>query len=262
MDRTVRLWGNDWNVRRRVASNQEKLDHVLFGAEKMLRKYHEMQSNVASMKVAAHSQSRRLSVPQFMTALDSVRSQLRSMDHYLGTFVFDRLSRMENALVRIFQQSQGLQEDPVQSDSNRTIKRFSVDELMNQLDSQRLNFDGQFRKKSEQIAALKEELAATQLLLERERAERTAEQETHAALRGDVETERALNQELAFDLKAVKSQLQRLSTLSNQFGTSGGANIAGSSKRGGSAAALGTLGGIVFVCLLNMLFCVQSNNNR
>merc|ERR1711879_55341 len=30
IDRSVRLWGNDWNVRKRVQSNQQKLDHVLF----------------------------------------------------------------------------------------------------------------------------------------------------------------------------------------------------------------------------------------
>lgn len=53
-----------------------------------------------------------------------MRTALKSMEHYLDTFVFDRLSRMEAALVRLFaqvEQSESGQEVP----AGGSVKRFS-----------------------------------------------------------------------------------------------------------------------------------------
>ena len=210
IDRTVRLWGNDWNIKKRVISNQSKLDQVLFKASKVLTKYEEFQSNLRSIKYAANSNI-KMNVPQFISEMDSIRNSLRSMDHYLNTFVFDRLSRMENALVRIFQQSNSLWNDFSENNSGNTIKRFSVDELMNQLDSQRLNFEGQLKQKSEKISQQKEQLQRTQTELEKERKSTQKILEETDNLNGKYERELAKNKRLEFDVKNLKSQFQRMS---------------------------------------------------
>merc|ERR1712176_260262 len=216
INRTVRLWGNDWNIKKRVISNQGKLDHCLFKAAKVLRKYEEFQSNLKSIKYAKNNEI-SMNVPQFMSEMDSIRNSLRSMDHYLNTFVFDRLSRMENALVRIFQQSNNLNSEF--NDSSKDIKRFSVDELMNQLDSQRLNFEGQLRKKSEKISNQKEQILFMRSTLEKEREKMKKEMEQTANLKAKYEMEQANNKQLSFDIKNIKSQFERLSMFNNQFGS-------------------------------------------
>ena len=224
IDRTVRLWGNDWNVKKRVISNQQKLDHVLFKAEKILRKYQEMQSNLKTMKLKANNNI-KMNVPQFISEMDTIRTSLKSMDNYLNTFVFDRLSRMENALIRIFQQSSNLQDPNLDSSaSNKTIKRFSVDELMNQLDSQRLKFEGELMKKSTKINNQKQEITSMRDTLTKEREKLSKETEIYANLKAKYEKEQSVNKQLQFDLKSMKSQLQRLSMFNNQFGSGQGGN--------------------------------------
>ena len=105
-----------------------------------------------------------LKVTRLVGEMAAVRSSLTSMEHYLDPFVFDRLSRMEAALVRLF--SMIGQEVP----AGGSVKRFSVDELMNQLESQRLKFEGQLRSKSAALAKHKEELAQDKASLAEKRA--------------------------------------------------------------------------------------------
>ena len=106
-----------------------------------------------------------LKVPRLLGKMAAaLRTSLTSLEHYLDTFVFDRLSRMEAALVRLF--SMIGQEVP----AGGSVKRFSVDDLMNQLDSQRLKFEGQLRSKSAALAKHKEELAQDKASLAEKRA--------------------------------------------------------------------------------------------
>jgi len=258
IDRSVRILSSDWNTSKRVLRNQQRLDACLMRAEKVIRKYQELQSELRHIASTTQHTMMQVGAPQFMAEMDTIRSSLKSMDHYLNTFVFDRLSRVENAVMRIFEHGVTLHDGSAENNRSNmngdggdgdeaggagaeeemkssAIKRFSVDELMNQLDAQRLNFEGELRRQNERISHQKEEMEQMREAMQKEKDVLQRDKETYADLKVKFDTQCTANKRLEMDLQTMKRQLERERFMHNDVIGDGNGN-GNTNGSGGSGA--------------------------